>query len=572
MNPRRHRHPVALPPSAAGRATIKIGRRALLQSVAGGLATVAQPAVRLQAAQPAAAGSPAPVRDIGDRKQLFIDRRFIERGDGIDLVMNPPRDRQVVLESVAPWESMFVMFTSVIDTGAGYKMYYTALVWEKDGRAYQNLCLVESDDGVSWRRPELGLFEFEGSTKNNIVGPNLECAPHHDPRCPLGEPYMMLASVGSFGLSPQAFDPSWRPDGTKKLARVRDPHFGMFQDEPFLMTSPDGVRWRRITGPLLGLSSDNWNNQLFYDESRGTFVAYLRGAAHGRTVHRYETDDPRRAPWAIPRATAVPGRFGEVYLKDELPIVIDKDAEDRWPGDVQNQNIVIYPWAQDAYLAFTGLYRHYPGPMKARPDDGARHRFRFLNDGPNDIHLFVSRDGVEFSRPSRWPYLDLGIYGDDDGGSAYAGAGMVRAGNEIWQYFTVSREPHGSIGPGTRNLYKIIRTRHRLDGFVSADAGHRGGELVTPPMTFTGDRLELNIDCGALGETWVEIQDEAGNPLPGRRLDECDPVDLNHVRTVVTWRNKPDVGDLQGRPVRLRFKMRLSKLFAFQFVSGDRAG
>lgn len=31
------------------------------------------------------------------------------------------------------------------------------------------LCIAESDDGVTWVKPELGLVEFEGSTANNIV-------------------------------------------------------------------------------------------------------------------------------------------------------------------------------------------------------------------------------------------------------------------------------------------------------------------------------------------------------------------------------------------------------------------
>ena len=47
------------------------------------------------------------------------------------------------------------------------------------------------------------------------------------------------------------------------------------------------------------------------------------------------------------------------------------------------------------------------------------------------------------------------------------------------------------------------------------DAGPDGGWLVTPPIEFAGPRLLLNIDCGAMGEVWVELQDETGKPLPG---------------------------------------------------------
>ena len=31
------------------------------------------------------------------------------------------------------------------------------------------ICYAESKDGVHWSRPELGLIEFNGSKKNNII-------------------------------------------------------------------------------------------------------------------------------------------------------------------------------------------------------------------------------------------------------------------------------------------------------------------------------------------------------------------------------------------------------------------
>jgi hypothetical protein len=30
-------------------------------------------------------------------------------------------------------------------------------------------CYAESRDGITWTKPKLGLFEFEGSMENNII-------------------------------------------------------------------------------------------------------------------------------------------------------------------------------------------------------------------------------------------------------------------------------------------------------------------------------------------------------------------------------------------------------------------
>jgi len=112
----------------------------------------------------------------------------------------------------------------------------------------------------------------------------------------------------------------------------------------------------------------------------------------------------------------------------------------------------------------------------------------------------------------------------------------------------------------------IWQAKQRLDGFVSVDAGSDDGWLVTPPIAFEGSRLQLNIDCGAMGEAWVELQDEAGKPLPGYAFEDAVSVDRNGVAQEVWWQTGPDVGSLSGRPVRLKLRMRSAKLYAFQFV------
>jgi hypothetical protein len=63
----------------------------------------------------------------------------------------------------------------------------------------------------------------------------------------------------------------------------------------------------------------------------------------------------------------------------------------------------------------------------------------------------------------------------------------------------------------------------------------------------------------------VEIQDEAGQPLPGHSLADCDDVFGDSIERPVTWQGSADVSDLAGRPVRLRFVMGDADVWAMRF-------
>ena len=99
------------------------------------------------------------------------------------------------------------------------------------------------------------------------------------------------------------------------------------------------------------------------------------------------------------------------------------------------------------------------------------------------------------------------------------------------------------------------------------DTGPEYGSFTTPPLLFEGNRLLLNIDCGAMGEAWIEMQNQDFQAIDGYSLRESVSVDRNGVAQEVWWQNGPDVSRLEGKPVRLHFKMRSAKLYGFQFVS-----
>ncbi|RLT04463.1 MAG: hypothetical protein DWI21_14290, partial [Planctomycetota bacterium] len=106
----------------------------------------------------------------------------------------------------------------------------------------------------------------------------------------------------------------------------------------------------------------------------------------------------------------------------------------------------------------------------------------------------------------------------------------------------------------------------RLDGFVSINAPMSGGELVTKPIRFSGKTLSLNFASSAAGDIRVEIQDAAGKPLPGYTLDDCDEIFGDTIQRRVTWKTNADLSALAGQTVRLRFVLRDTDLFSFQFT------
>ena len=85
-------------------------------------------------------------------------------------------------------------------------------------------------------------------------------------------------------------------------------------------------------------------------------------------------------------------------------------------------------------------------------------------------------------------------------------------------------------------------------------------------MIFSGRELRLNLDAGAAGSLFAEIQDADGRPIEGFGLADCYEVGGNFVDALLRWGGKSDISALAGQTIRLHFKMRAVKLYAFQFV------
>jgi hypothetical protein len=486
--------------------------------------------------------------NIGSHKQLFIDERFIADRCDVTHVVNPPAKAGLinVAASTAP---------SIVEHDGVCYLYQglngTTSVWT-------------SADGLDWtpRGQLTGVDDAAGV----LTGINSVCIDPTDAEYPFKGLYELIRQAGP------------RPGETGAPTQAIQPG-GLY-----LCRSRDGLNWEYLPDVAIPFLCDT-QNQLLYDPWRQCYAAYVRafpevgGPYHyKRCVARVETADLYALPWPHGQNpdNHAPQGHDFPYINDELVIVMGPDADDPPMTDLYNPCMHVYTEAEQVYLAFPSMYRCW-GYGGGNNSAGRDHRGNFFNDGLFETQLAASRDGVRFTR-YRTPYLLAGMIrntagsdGDLDCGLIMMGIGMLRRGDEIWQYYFGGRRTHeekaqaekaGRVGEG------IFRAVQRLDGFVSVDAGQSGGEFTTPVLTFVGNRLVLNAACHGLGEIWVEIQDEHGVPIPGFAQADAVSVDRNGTAQEVWWKGGPDVSALVGRPVRLRFIMRSAKLYALQFMTG----
>ena len=168
---------------------------------------------------------------IGSRRELFVDRFLIERLTNARLHLHEPRDEGIVLKLDQPWEGPHGGYTTILRDGDGKRFlaYYRGISkLGLDGSEHERTCLAESLDGLTWTKPKLGLFEFNGNKDNNIVLANAAPVTHNF--CPMldakpGVPKdERFKAVGGTGKELFAF----------VSADVR--HWKKLRDEPILST------------------------------------------------------------------------------------------------------------------------------------------------------------------------------------------------------------------------------------------------------------------------------------------------------------------------------------------------
>ena len=496
------------------------------------------------------------------RKVLFLDMLEVARTEHVEMDVQPARKHPAnPLMERGPKGSfdqdrVFNHGTVLLDGGT-YRMWYGGIRNpDPDGPAvpwwdWIRCGYAESEDGIHWKRVNVGQVEDNGSTDNNIV-PYLRHSPvmirddaDPDPQ----RRYKAFYFWNSGEMTEMA--------KTGKYGTDYDP-----RDEVFpvsLLTSPDGLNLVEHRGEVS-----------FPGDQVKPFSAIPM------SVFRDDADpDPAKRYKAYGFMSLNLRRRGTSYMYSpdglhwtahpEMP-VIDPAVRGNPPAvggpTGQVHDTVCFPY--EGYYVALYQDQHDPEHM---PIELAVSR-----DAETFCHVKPGQKVIPLGEPDAWDaeavLASMPVITDDQIRIYYGGSTKRPVPPEL-------RARFGSTDvlclPGLATL--------RRDGFTAVHLarGRQQGLLETIPFELGHGvrRLCLNVACGAGASVRAEIVDAAtGLPLPGYGADNCRPITDDVVSGTVSWASGPDL-PAPSAPVRLRVHLQGSpespRLYAFGFAR-DRSG
>ncbi|MDA0709749.1 MAG: hypothetical protein O3B73_06010 [bacterium] len=448
---------------------------------------------------------------ISNRLEPFVDAHLIDRLDGLSHRLHIPTPQEISLVHDEPWEGNTCCYHTVFQDGEIYRMYYRGSRHDPvtTQTPYEVTCYAESSDGISWIKPNLGLYAFNGSKQNNIV----------------------WAETGAHDFSPfKDANPAAAPDARyKAIARGED---GLH-----VFKSPDGIAWTRMADhAVITEGKFDSQNLAFWDVEKNCYVDFHRGfrPVGDRKVRDIMTcRSPDFMTWSDPSyITQLGAPVEELYTNQIIP----------------------YYRAPHIYSGF---------PMRFVP---GRSVYDIAKGGVSDGVFMTSRDGETFHR---WPEAFLRPGPNDENWicrNNMIAWGVLETASRVPGQAEISLY-------ATEHYYSRTRCDHlrrhslRLDGFASLHADASTGQGLSKVLTFEGSRLAVNFSTSAVGRLAIEILDAEGSPLPGFTLADCDDLYGDAIRRPVTWQGSPSLGHLAGRPIRLRISLQDADLYAIQFGS-----
>lgn len=518
---------------------------------------------------------------IGTRPQLALDHDLFASIHGAEERLYPVSKHPTpVLRPEAPWEGpgrgalWGPLHAQHAETGR-IRLWYTSFdLYPGRGRDTGRRCLsiAESDDGITFGRPSLGLTDWEGSTDNNIYASR---GPGHS-----------HGTIDSLRIDP-CEDPAYRFKAVTWLGRD-DEGYGRHG----VAFSPDGLGWRHHDGPpasrlkqagdvVSGASLRDWFDPGNSPPHPGSKYAVLPKMQV--PIGRFG----RRSFAIMLSNDAAPIPFTEfddpklIFTADERD---DDMAEERLAGA---RDLLLHDDPEDHRCEFYGVqvFRRGDALLGLVWVYDASFDMSRIGTGNQyaivEVQLAVSRDGIHWRRVGdRQPVIPRGAPDAFDSHMIFYHALPIAVGDEWWIYYMGFNEGHAArngytdelrerywadVAAGRRHLPSVGLGKVRQEGFASLSAGDGAAAVVTRPVRAGAGSLRLNAAVHPEGEVRVEVQDPSGQPLEGYGADDCTPVRGDGLRLPVLWGDRRPDPAWSRRDLKLRIILRRADLFAFAF-------
>jgi hypothetical protein len=477
----------------------------------------------------------------GPWRRLFLDAMVVEQQAGLERVFHAAEKHPAnpVLSVDKPWEGTGYGTTPhggtvLLDEGR-LRMYYIAGIGE--GGTGFRVCHAESQDGLTWTKPSLGLVEFRGSKENNIILDQMLDATQNQ---------LSYATFVSVIKSPQSKDPARRYAlycyyHCVKVNENRG-FTGYVSLTPRVAFSPDGLRWTFLPDEAgKGLFASGDVVQFYHDPYRERYYAtWKSGQRRGRAAG--VVFSPDGLTWTKPVE-------GPIFVADDLD-----------PDDTQIYGLSAFCY-QGLYVGMPWIYHARWFKYGSYTD---QRMYEVEKDSPCtlDAQLAWSWDLINWTRPpGRLPFLALGKKGEFDAGEAIPAKEPVLVGDRLYFYYGGFPGLHSE-----GDKFKLAATglaTLRLDGFCSLQAAAEEGSLITRREPFSVPQVMINAKTATAGYVVAELLDSNDHVIPGFSRDECRAFSGDSVRHTLTWKSAALPAEQRQTDKKIRFLMKNADLFSY---------
>ena len=487
--------------------------------------------------------------NLENKRELFVDHHFIDNMNGTSLKLHHPVSAGVAMKYDQSWETEETgsgsFYTTVFQDGDVYRMYY---------RGHDTLlCYAESQDGINWNRPNLGLVDHNGSDQNNII--------------------MTLRELGSgFGAFLDTNPNSYKSQRIKGNMRG-DWDYSTNSSNLYGYSTTDSTNWSQIQKEPIAIGSlpNHWDaqNVIFWSEAEQQYVIYARCIVGGDGKIEKNWEKIAKEIMDIPDEGGVP-RFRSTARATSPDFINWSEFTPMEYSDTDSitPSAQLYTNQTTPYFRANHIYISLPGRIffkkikKSYASKGGKYKYYTGGyEDTSDAAFMTTRAGsTRYDFTFRESLLRPGI-GDENWTTRnnYPACGVIQTGETEMSIFVQRHYAQTSA--------YLERMTLRLDGFASLNTGYDEGQMITKPVDFTGNKLELNYSTSAAGSIRVEILDESGTPIDGYGIDDCDGLIGDEISGYVSWKGSTDLSKISGKPVRVRFVMNDADIYSLRFES-----